>query len=255
MHVLNAITLITTNKANSVSKISSRVFYDLLQSFKFVDRNRDLGKSANRLSTTSGNMRGRDAGGVGNDDDGGAEQEQPGERRAVAISGPAVQERTVGGQTAERLGRPGTRRPSERAMSPAPIAARVSGVYVGRLEREHPEGDIETVTAQPVPVGAQQGVQRAEQRGQRRVPGGRFAAAAKPPSPPAAEHGQVAVGERDRPVVDLAGGVERVAARFLRRRRQDVVSALPDTPGPGVCAQLWRGPHSGRSHQARVPGG
>lgn len=205
-------------------------------------------------------MRGRDVGRVGNDDDDGrAVQDQPRERRAVAISGPAVQERTVGGQTAERLGRPGQRRPSERATSPTPpIAAGVPGVYVGRLEREHPEGDIETVAAQPVPVGAQQGVQRAEQRGQRRVPGGRFAAAAKPPSPPpppaAAEHGQVAVGERDRPVADLAGGVERVAARLLRRR-QDVVSALPDAPGPGVRAQLWRGPHSGRSHQARVPGG
>lgn len=90
-------------------------------------------------------------------------------------------------------------------MVAAPVSARVQGVVVERLQREHTEGDIETVAAQPVPADAQQVVQRAEQHGQRGVRR-RFASVALAPaaSTPtaaaaaAAEHGQVAVGERDR---------------------------------------------------------
>lgn len=154
-----------------------------------------MGKSEHHLSATSANLRGGDVDGLG-DDDGGhggrQREEQPGERRAVAHRGPAVQERPVDGQAAERRhGRPGVRRLSAPVASrpPPSVAARVQGVVVGRLERQHFEGDIETVAAQPLPAGPQQDVQRAEQHGQRGVRG-RFA-------PTAAEHGQVTVGQRD----------------------------------------------------------
>lgn len=228
---------------------------------------RDLGKSQHHVSAASADLRGRDAVRAG-DDDRRQGQWRPRERRAVADRGPAVQERPVGGQAARR---PGTRT----ADGCGPVApttvrgrqARVAGLVVGRrLQREHPEGDIETVAAQPVPAGAQQGVQRAEQHGQRGL-GGRVARSpppprappplpAAPPVPPApaaapAEHGQVAVGERDRAVADIAGGVERVAAE----QQAAVVPAVPHAPRPHVRAQLRRGPHAGRGHQARVPGG
>jgi len=194
-------------------------------------------------------LRSRNVDGVGNNEGGGDDGRQrqlQGKRRAVANCGAAVQERPVGGQAAQR------RRLRRRLFGPVatpasptapPVQARVQGVVVGRLEREHPEGDIETVAAESVPAGAQQGVQRAEQHGQRGVQRGRVA--------PAAEHGQVAVGERDRQVADIAGGAEqRVAARL-----QVVVPAVPDSPGPDVRAQLRRGVDSGGGHQARVPGG
>lgn len=206
-----------------------------------------MGKSAHDVSAASGYLRGGDAGGIGNDDGGGGGKRWPGERRAVAHSGPAVQERPVRGQATQRR-RPGSQLRWRRRL-PAPVPARVQSVVVERLEREHPEGDIETVAAQPVPVGAQQGVQRAEQHGQRGVRG-RLAPDAARAAPAPAEHGQVAVGERDRQVADIAGGVERVAARL-----QVVVPAVQDAPGPDVRAQLRRGPDPGRSHQARVPGG
>jgi len=125
-----------------------------------------------------------------------------------------------------------------------PVPTRVSDVVFGWLEREHPKRDIETVATQPVPAGAQQDLQRAEQHGQRDVRR-HFARAAT-----TAEHGQVAIGERYRPVADIAGGVERVAARL-----QVVVPAVQDAPGPHVRAQFRRGPDPGRGHQARISGG
>lgn len=200
-----------------------------------------MGKSTHGVSTTSGDLRGCDADGFGNHDDV-ANQEQSGERRTVAHSGPTIQKRQIGGQTAKRQ-RPGTRQPY---ASVAPGKARVQDVVVRwwRFEREHPERDIEIVSAQSVPVGAQQDLQRVEQHGQRDVRR-RIATAAA-----SAEHGQVAVGERDCPVTDIAGRVECVAVRL-----QVVVSAVPDASGPDVCAKLRRGSDPGRSHQARVPGG
>jgi len=49
------------------------------------------------------------------------------------------------------------------------VPVRVPGVVFGWLKREHPERDIEIVATQPVPAGAQQDLQRAEQHGQRGI--------------------------------------------------------------------------------------
>lgn len=203
--------------------------------------NRDLGKSAHDLSAASTDLRGRDVDGVVGNNDDLDEQEQPGKRRTVAHRGAAIQERPVRGQATTVRRGPGSRRPPAPVVAPA-VQVRVPGAVSERLEREHPERDIEIVAAQPVPVGAQQDVQCAEQHRQCGVRR-RFTAAA-------AEHGQVAVGERYRPVADIAGGVELFAARL-----QVVVPTVQDAPGPDVRAQFWRGPHPGRGHQARVFGG
>jgi hypothetical protein len=57
-------------------------------------RRRDMGKSAHGLPATTGYLRGGDVGRVGDDDDN-DRQGRPGEWRAIAHSGSAVQEWTV----------------------------------------------------------------------------------------------------------------------------------------------------------------
>lgn len=107
---------------------------------------RDLGKSQHHVSAASADLRGRDAVRVGDDDR--VQGWRPGKRRTVAHRGPAVQERPVGGQAAQRR-RPGTRWWSLPGGPVAPPAgqARITGLVVGRLQREHPERDIEAVAA------------------------------------------------------------------------------------------------------------